>query len=262
MFLDWPAEVQGVRLAFWRALFAGLLLIPAVRRPRFRPLMAPLVLCFAGMNVSYLSAMTLGTAANAIWLQNTAPLWVMMFGALALREPFTRKQAVSTVLLVIGLLIILIPGLQGERPMGVILGLVAGGFYAAVVLLLRALRDEDGAWLVVLNHLGATVIIAPFLFAQTFVWPSAPQFGTLVLFGFFQMGLAYYCFSRGLRSVRGGDAALIALVEPLLVPVWAFAVAGEVPSKTTALGAGAILLGLLYQVLASARFGRRVSENR
>jgi DME family drug/metabolite transporter len=259
MFLDWPDDVRGIRLAFWRALFAGLLLIPAVRKPRLRWLMAPMVLCFAGMNMTYLSAMTLGTAANAIWLQNTAPLWVMLFGVLVLKEPFTRRQAISSVLLVIGLLIILIPGLQGERPIGVALGLIAGGFYAAVVLLLRAMRDEDGAWLVVLNHLGAAVLIAPFMFAGGLVWPTAPQFGTLVLFGFFQMGLAYYCFSRGLRSVSGGDAALIALIEPLLVPVWAFAVARELPSGTTALGAGAILLGLVYQV-AAAQFHRRAGR--
>lgn len=255
MFLDWSDDVRGIRLAFWRALFAGLLLIPAVRRPRWRWLMLPMVLCFAGMNMTYLSAMTLGTAANAIWLQNTAPLWVMLYGVLVLKEPFTRRQGVSTALLIAGLLTILIPGLQAERPAGLVLGLVAGGFYACVVLLLRALRDEDGPWLVVLNHLGAAAIIAPFMLAGGAEWPSAPQFGTLVLFGFFQMGLAYFCFSRGLKSVTGSEAAILALVEPLLVPAWAYLAAGELPSAATAVGAGLILLGLLYQV-AFARRGR------
>ncbi len=253
MFLDWPSDARGVRLAFWRALFAGLLLIPAVRRPRLRLLMAPMVICFAGMNMTYLSAMTLGTAANAIWLQNTAPLWVMLYGVAVHKEPFTRRNAVSAACLVVGLLTIFVPGLRGESPAGVLLGLAAGGFYACVVLFLRAMRNEDGAWLVVLNHLGAAAIIAPFTLAYASDWPSAPQFATLVLFGLFQMGLAYLCFSRGLRSVSGSDAALLALVEPLLVPLWAYLVARELPSGTTALGAGMILLGLLYQVMFSTR---------
>ncbi len=257
MFDDWPADDRGVRLAFWRALFAGLLLLPAERRPRLRPLMALMVLCFAGVNICYLSAMTLGTAANAIWLQNTAPIWVMLFGVVALGEPFTRKQAVTTLFLVVGLLVIIIPGLQNERPAGVLLGLASGVCYAAVVVMLRALRAEDGAWLVVLNHLGAATIIAPFLMAGTFIAPSSAQLVTLACFGFIQMGLAYYCFSRGLRTVTGSEAALIALIEPLLVPVWAYAISGERPSGATALGATAILCGLLYEVLARSPVDRR-----
>jgi len=258
MFLDWPADVRGIRLAFWRALFAGLLLIPAVRRPRLRPRMLLMVLCFAGMNMTYLSAMTVGTAANAIWLQNTAPLWVMAFGTLVLHEPFTRRKGVSALFLVLGLLTILVPELGGQSAAGVLLGLAAGGFYAGVVLFLRALRDENGAWLVVLNHLGAAIVIAPFMFYQGFAWPSPPQFGTLVLFGFFQMGLAYFCFSRGLRTVTGSEAAMLALVEPLLVPVWAYLVAHELPRATTAAGAALILLGLICQVA----FTSRVSSTR
>lgn len=257
MFDDWPADVRGIRLAYWRALFAGLLLLPAVRRPRFHPLMLPMVSCFAGMSMTYLSAMTVGTAANAIWLQNTAPLWVMCYGVFVLKEPFTRRNSISTAFLVAGLLTILVPGLQGASPASVLLGLLAGVFYASVVLCLRALRGEDGAWLVVLNHLGAACIIAPFMFAGATDWPSAPQFVTLLLFGFFQMGLAYFCFSRGLLSVTGSEAAVLALVEPLLVPVWAYLVAGEMPALSTAIGAGLILLGLVYQVVSPSMSPKR-----
>src|SRR5207249_102153 len=62
-FQDWPPDVRGPMLAFWRALFAGLLLLPLVRRPRWRPQLVPMGLCFAAMNLTYLTAMTLTTAA-------------------------------------------------------------------------------------------------------------------------------------------------------------------------------------------------------
>src|SRR6267378_2637775 len=66
VFHDWPPEVRGALLAFWRAAFAGLLVLPAVRRPRWSPKLLPMALAFTCMNVTYLSAMALTTAANAI----------------------------------------------------------------------------------------------------------------------------------------------------------------------------------------------------
>ena len=92
-FADWPADQRGVLLAFWRALFAGLLLLPFVRRPRWDMRLVPLCLTFAAMNLAYLSAMTLTTAANAIWLQSTAPWWVFLVGVVVLRQPFARASA-------------------------------------------------------------------------------------------------------------------------------------------------------------------------
>src|SRR5262245_497211 len=82
IFDDWPIESRGVLLAFWRATFAGLLLIPAVRRPKWDRKLIPLCIAFTAMNVTYLSAMTETTAANAIWLQSTAPWWVFLVGVL------------------------------------------------------------------------------------------------------------------------------------------------------------------------------------
>jgi len=78
-FDDWPLAQRGICLAFWRAVFAALVLAPHIRRPRWRWELVPLTLAFAAMNGTYLTSMTLTTAANAIWLQSTCPFWV--FGA-------------------------------------------------------------------------------------------------------------------------------------------------------------------------------------
>src|ERR1035438_10606988 len=76
----WPLAgmTLPIQIAFYRALFAGLVLAPTLRRSdiQFRPMMLGMVLCFALMNATYISAQALGTAANAILLQNSAPLWM------------------------------------------------------------------------------------------------------------------------------------------------------------------------------------------
>ena len=89
IFDDWPMWQRGLMFSFWRAFFAALVLLPTVRRPRFRGLLVPLGICFTLMNVSYLSAIVLTTPANAICLQAAAPWWVFLFSVAYM---FARKE--------------------------------------------------------------------------------------------------------------------------------------------------------------------------
>src|SRR5690242_17192312 len=77
-----PLEIAGhevpIQIAFYRAFFAGLVLVPTLRRGdlQIKPMMFVMLICFALMNAAFLTAQSLGTAANAILLQNSAPLWM------------------------------------------------------------------------------------------------------------------------------------------------------------------------------------------
>src|SRR5260370_42087888 len=74
--------VDDLAIAFYRPFFAGLFLLLTVRRQAisFRPMMAAMIACFAAMNITFVLALTGGTAANAILLQYTAPLWIYLAG--------------------------------------------------------------------------------------------------------------------------------------------------------------------------------------
>ena len=246
IFDDWPLENRGILLAFWRALFAGVLLIPAVRRPRWNVRLLPLCLTFTAMNVSYLSAMTLTTAANAIWLQSTAPWWVFLVGVVVLRQPFAASERVPLIVGGIGLAIILAFQIQGQDRAGIVFGLVSGFAYAGVVLSLRSLRNEDAVWLVVVCHLAAAAALAPYV-AYVGVWPDSWQLPVLAGFGLFQMALPYVFFARGLRTITSQEATGIGLLEPLLLPLWVYLVWGEAPAISTLVGGGLILAGLLLR---------------
>ncbi|HTQ38011.1 MAG TPA: DMT family transporter [Pirellulales bacterium] len=250
----WPSDQRGVLLAFWRALFAGLLILPAVRRPRWPIKLLPMIGSFAVMNVTYLSAMSLTTAANAIWLQNTAPWWIFGVSVLVLREPLNRRDLFTLLPGALGVGLILLHEAGSESHIGVVCGLAAAVSYAGVIMSFRSLRGEDTFWLVSVNHLATAAILAPFVL-WCGLWPSGWQWPLLVGFGFFQMALPYTLFGRGLRSISSQEAAAIALLEPILLPLWAFLVRGEKPAWWTVAGAAMILLGLIlrYTWPSSAR---------
>ncbi len=246
LFEDWPPESRGVQLAFWRALFAGVLILPAVQRRSFRRAMIPMTISFAAMNILYLTSISLTTAANAIWLQSTAPWWIFLVGVYVMREPINRRDLIPLVCGSAGVALILANELRGEIQWGVICGLASAFGYTGVVLCMRKLRTEDSAWLVAVNHLVTATILLPFVlyYGQ---WPNGTQLLVLAAFGFFQMALPYLLFGWGLRHITGTEATAIGLLEPALVPLWAYLAQREVPQWWTIVGAAIILSGLLLR---------------
>jgi drug/metabolite transporter, DME family len=246
IFTDWPADMRGPLQAFWRALFAALVLWPLVRRPRWRRGLVPLTMAFTGMNISYLSALALTTAANAIWLQSTAPWWVFLIGVVLLRETVDRRDLIPLVFGFVGVGTILLFEVQGQESMGVAMGVTSGICYAIVVVCMRRLRDENPAWLVALNHSVAVAVLLPWVI-RAGCWPSVGQLAVLACFGVIQMAIPYVLLLRGLRGISSQETVAIGLAEPILLPLWVYLVWGETPASWTLAGATLILVGLLLR---------------
>lgn len=253
LFDDWPSEHRGVLLAFWRAVFVTLSLLPLVRRPRWRPQLVPLTLSFTGMNASYLSSVVLTTAANAIWLQSTSPFWVLLISCLLFRQPIVWRDVLPVACAAVGVGAILWFELQGAAWTGVALGVLSGMCFATVVLCMHHLRDENGPWIVMLCNLVAAITFLPWLLWLQ-VWPSWEQLAALAAFGALQMAAPYVCLARGLRSISSQEAVAIGLIEPVLMPVWVYLVWGEQPAWWTIVGAALILAGLLVRYVILERF--------
>src|SRR6266849_5413473 len=102
-------QVPGLLIAFYRVLFAGLVLLPALRRCdfSFRRAMIAMVACFATMNALYVLAMAEGKAANAVLLQYTAPMWMYLASVWWLREPADRRSSVALIIGLFGIAIII-----------------------------------------------------------------------------------------------------------------------------------------------------------
>ena len=246
IFEDWSDGRRGPLLAFWRAVFAAMLLLPFVRRPRWRPGLVPLAFSFTLMNVTYLTAMALTTAANSIWLQSTAPWWVFLMAVFIFREPLVRKDLVPMAfgMLGVGLIVCMeFAHSRGLNGIGVLAGLMSGLSYAYVIVAMRALRAENPFWLVALCHVSAAAALLP-LVIWIDVWPSLTQLAVLAGFGMLQMAIPYVLILKGLQAVSSQEAVAIGLVEPVLLPVWVYLAWGETPAVWTIVGGVLILTGL------------------
>jgi len=268
LFDDWPLEERGVLLAFWRALFAGLCVLPLVRRPRWDWKLLPMVGCFAGMSIAYMTSVTLNTAANAIWLQSTAPLWVLLYTVLIWRGGVRREDVSTLIFCALGLGLILYyefsegsgAGAPAQSRWGVLCGLAAGACYGGVIVSLHALRAHHAVWLVVINQLTTAAVLAPWALSLG-RWPSGWQLATLAAFGALQIAVPYLLFTRGLRSVPSQEASLLGLLEPVLVPFWVlFALGNQETRWWTVAGGGLILLGLAFRYLPGTRTGARAGN--
>jgi drug/metabolite transporter (DMT)-like permease len=237
-------ELAPLQIACGRVLFAGIVLLPTIRRRdiSFRPLMVGMAICFAFMNATFIYAMSVGSASNAIFLQYTAPMWMYVASVWLLGEPADRRNLVALAIGIVGVAVIFVGGWNGGRLDVVIIALVSGLGYAAVMIFLRLLRDTSPRWLTVVNHLFGGLVLLPLIVSLPS--PSPAQIGFLFFYGAVQMGIPYWLVARGLRAVSPQEAGTITLLEPILNPLWAYLVVAEAPSWFELIG-GIFIVGAL-----------------
>lgn len=263
---DQPA-ITPIQIAFWRAFFAGLILVPLIRRAQWkpRPAMLGMIVCFSVMCGLYLSALGFGNAANAILLQNTSPVWVYLIGVYFLGHRSDTGAGLATALAFVGAAVIVLGNWPWNRPLDepardipvLLMGAGSGMTYAVVVLFLGHLKSNCPATLTVLNLLGSAVCIAAVVlvrwgWGEFEIWllaPSGEQILVLAVFGVFQMAFPYWLFARSLKTVSPQEAGIITLLEPVLNPVWAYLIAPEreTPTIWTIAGGGVLLIALAWK---------------
>jgi drug/metabolite transporter, DME family len=240
-------KIDHLQIAFYRTLFAGLVLLPMLRRGdlSFRPLMLGMAACFAIMNATFVSALALGTAANAILLQYTGPMWMYLASVWWLGEPPDRRSFAALLIGILGIGIIVWGGRKEAQLDIIAIGLASGLAYAGVIICLRVLRDASPRWLTVLNHFASSLVLVPWIWYQP--WPTTAQLCLLFVYGVGQMAIPYWLMARSLKAVSPQEAGTISLLEPLLNPLWAYLISGEQPSSYTLAGGTFILGALLWR---------------
>lgn len=255
-------QVAGFRSAV--AALAIFLLVPAARRG-WTWHVVPVGVAYAATLVLFVSANKLTTSANAIFLQSTAPLYMLAFGPLLLREHVRRRDLAFMAPVVLGLLLFFVgseaPVHTAPNPaLGNVLAAASGATWALTLVGLRWMGNRAGGEgsaipTVVAGNLIAFLACLPL--SLPVVDAGAADWLAVAYLGVFQIGAAYLLLTAGIRHVPALEASVLLMLEPALNPVWAWLVHGETPGPWSILGGVLILGATLLRTWADARRDRK-----
>jgi drug/metabolite transporter, DME family len=262
LFIKWTT-LSGLELSFYRSFFAVLTVTFFTRREGLglNRISAAASLLYAALLILFVLATKKTTAANAIFLQYTAPVYLLILEPLIYKERFRIRDLLTVLICLGGMVLFFVGKLRPEDVAGNLLALASGVCFAVYVLMLRhsKARLVNRASSVIYGNLLAIIMTAPWGIG---VLASIGRFDlmTVVFLGVFQLGLSYtlftYAMSQGVRSL---DAGIIGYIEPLLNPVWVFLVLGEKPSKWALVGGAIIITVVIVHMLVDAR-QKRMSD--
>ncbi len=236
--VDWhPVAIAGMRSAIAIPAF----LIYLHRKPEFTWSRWQVIgaLSYAATVISLVVGTKLTTAANAILLQYTAPIYVALLAPRLLKEPTQTKDWLFIALALGGMSLFFLDQLTSDGMWGNLAGLVSGVFFALLIISLRAQKDSSPFESVILGNIIAALICLPFMFGPP---PSLHGWLILVVLGTVQLALAYYCYTLGIQKVGALSAVIITTIEPIMNPVWVMWGVGEVPGPWALVG-GVLILG-------------------
>lgn len=273
LFSTGGAAIKAASLSAWQvsggrsAIACAVLLLVSVeaRRTWLASRRAWLVaIAYATTLTLFVAANKLTTSAAAIFLQSTAPAYLLLLGPWLLREPVGRRDLLVLLVTALGLGCFALgaPPVQRTAPdpaLGNLLALASGVAWACTIAGLRWMQrdDADGTprgsavGAVALGNLVTALVAVPFALP----WPE-PRVADLLAvsyLGVFQVALAYLCLVRGLASVPAFEASLLLLLEPALNPLWAWWVHGESPGRWAVIGGVLIVGATTVKALVDAR---------
>jgi drug/metabolite transporter (DMT)-like permease len=230
-------------IACWRSAFAALVLFVAFR-PRFRPTRGFLaaLACYPATLTTFVVATKWTTAANAIFLQYSGVVWVLLLAPAVLGEPFRVRDAAAIAVAFVGMALFFVDQLGTPGRAGDLVALCSGMFFAALLLLLRRERGPGAEAAITWGNVLTVLVLLPFVWNEAL--PGARSAGILAYLGTVQIAGAYLLFVRGIARVGATQAALVGMLEPVANPVWVFLALGERPGLFAILG-GAIVLGAI-----------------
>lgn len=262
LFIKWTS-VSGYEANLGRCFFAAITIalltkFKALRADKFTILAA---IFYVGALSFFAVANKMTTAANAIFLQYTAPIYILIFAPFILKEKFRFSDLLTIIVCLGGMSLFFLDtapnnNLTSESQfIGNILGLCSGLSLGGYILLLRHPKayNQNPASSVFYGNLFAILVMLPFIIPNPSVW-TGKDFLAVFILGVFQIGFAYYLFTFGVANgVRSLDASIIGFIEPMLNPVWVFIFLGEKPSSWAIFGGIIIISAVIFHTLKQNR---------
>jgi drug/metabolite transporter (DMT)-like permease len=256
LFIKWTS-LAGLELSFCRSFFAAITVAIFTRHEGFgiNRVTAFASVLYAVLLILFVLATKETTAANAIFLQYSAPVYLLILEPLIYKEKFRSRDLITVLVCVGGMALFFVGQLRPQDVTGNLYALASGLCFALYFLSLRhpKAREVNRASSVIYGNVLAVLITAPWGLAAI---PDMNLHDTLsvIYLGVVQLGVAYTLFTVAMaRGVRSLDAGIICYIEPVLNPVWVFLVIGEQPSRWALLGGAIIVTAVIVHMLLDAR---------
>src|SRR5258708_11565095 len=251
-------SLSAIELSFGRSLLAAITIAIVTRREGFglNRVSAITSILYAALLILFVLATKLTTAANAIFLQYTAPVYVLILEPLFYKERFRRRDLITVAACVGGMALFFVGKLRPQDVSGNLLALASGVCFALFFLLLRhsKARNVNRASSAIYGNLIVVLICAPAFFGAARRGIGAADLARISYLGIIQIGCAYILFTSAMaRGLRSLDASIVGYIEPVLNPVWVFLFIGERPSGWAIVGGAVIITSVVIHILIEAK---------
>jgi len=256
------AGLTGWQIASGRSAVAAIalyLVMPEARRA-WSWRLVPVAAAYAATLVTFALANRLTTSADAIFLQATAPLYILLLGPWLLKERVTRADVVYMAVVLAGMAVFFLGSESAvatapDPPKGNILAAASGVCFALVVVGLRWLsrggKQDAGVATVALGNVLAALSTLPM--ALPCATLAGRDIAILLYLGVVQIGLAYLCLTRGIGHVPAVESGTLLMLEPAMNPVWTWMVHGERPGGWALAGGMVIIFSTLVNTWRQSR---------
>jgi drug/metabolite transporter (DMT)-like permease len=247
--ITWSSfTINGVR-----NLFAFLVMAIYLKKIRHKIIINKVVIlgaiCNLFMNLTFVMATKLTSAANAIVLQFTEPIFLILFLMLFWKTKPDRKAVITCFLVFGGILCFFFDKLTMDGLIGNILAVVSGALYA-FVFLIKKTKNADFESSILISQSVSFLVFMPWYFRETDFGLS--NLFLIIILGVFQMGIAYVLLAKGLERVSPVAASLTSTIEPILNPIWVALFYGEMISSIAMAGAAIVIISSsAYNVLSA-----------
>lgn len=237
-----PMAIMGTRCVFTVLVLYGYMRISRIRL-LFNKKTVLLGICIVLIYSCYMPAVKRTTAANAILLQYTAPVYVLLYAAIFHKQRIKRSDLVAVLCVMAGMALFFLDGLGGGMLSGNVLALLSGIFLGGMFFIVADMTEQERYTGLLLGQMLAVVIGLPFFFI-TSPPVTAPILLYIIGLGVLQLGLPYILYIKAARYCPPLTCSLLSVIEPLLNPVWVLVAVGERPS-VFALAGGAVVLSVI-----------------
>jgi drug/metabolite transporter (DMT)-like permease len=246
--LDW----SPLSILAGRGLFTSIVFLLYMRRLPTKITRWTLLAAGGSLATQFLfvTSTKLTTAANSIFLQYTAPIYVVLLGYWLLHEKPSRTDYIAMGIIFLGMFLFFGDQLSPDGLYGNILAVLSGVTSAIMMVSFRAQKDATPEDSILIASLVMAVIGIPSILKESH---TVTNWLTVAYLGIFQIGLAFILFTKGIRHIPALEANLIGTLEPVLNPVWVFLFLGERMGRFALVGGLVVLTGVIVSAVGSSQ---------